>query len=148
MPRGAKPKVYPDEMVRIVREQYACGATQTEIAARLGTSQKVVFNLMRRHGIGARVAAKRDQWGANNHAWKGDEASKIAFHRRLYSRFGKPTQCSACATEASKNYDYANLSGRYEDITDYTPMCRSCHWKYDDKVSNITGKRRDADAQA
>ena len=60
---------------------------------------------------------------------------------------GKPFQCSVCGTTNAKHYDYANLSGRYEDMNDYAPMCRSCHWKYDDKVSNIFKGRRDADVQ-
>jgi Mn-dependent DtxR family transcriptional regulator len=138
MPRGAKPKVYPEKTVIAVRRLYENGATQHEIASKLGLTQKIIFNVMRRHGIEARVAAKRDQWGPNNHAWKGDGASNYAFHRRLYSRYGKPSKCRVCGTEDAKHYDYANLTGRYEDLDDYAPMCRSCHWKYDDKVSNIT----------
>jgi len=125
-------------MVEAVRLLYDGGATQHEIAVEIGTTQKVIFNLMRRHGLQARVAAKRDQWGEQNHTWKGDEASKYAFHRRLYSRFGKPSKCTVCGTERAEHYDYANLSGRYEDIEDYAAMCRSCHWKYDDKITNIT----------
>jgi hypothetical protein len=140
MPSGAKPKQYHERFVSRVRELYESGHTQAEIAENVGRSQKVVWNCMRRHGIQARVAAKRDQWGENNSRWKGDEASKYAFHRRLYSRFGKPAKCTVCGTTESEHYDYANLSGRYEDIEDYAAMCRSCHWKYDDKITNITGK--------
>ena len=90
MPRGAKPKQYHERFVAKVRKLYVSGLTQSEISSQVGRSQKVVWNCMRRHGIAARIAAKRDQWGENNHQWKGDEASKIAFHKRLYSRFGKP----------------------------------------------------------
>lgn len=145
MSRGAKPKTYPDAIVSRVREMYAANATQHEIAAALGMTQKVVFNLMRRHGIKARIAAKRDQRGENNASWKGSEAGKQAFHRRLYALHGKPTCCLVCGTVSAKSYDYANISGRYEDIDDYVPLCRSCHWRYDDKVSNITTNRRDAE---
>jgi len=148
MPKGVyvrkprKPKQYAASLVERVRVLYANGASQVEIAEKEGVSQKVVFNLMRNHGIKARPAAKRNQWGEANHMWKGDDASKYAFHRRLYSRFGKPSKCSVCGTTEASHYDYANLSGSYEDLNDYAPMCRSCHWKYDDKVSNITGERR------
>lgn len=128
-------------MVAEVRARYAAGATQSEIATALGTTQRVVFNVMRRNSIAARVAAKRDQFGDRNHLWKGDEASLYAFHRRLYSRFGKPSCCSVCGTSDSSHYDYANLSGRYEDLSDYAAMCRSCHWKYDKKVLNISHMR-------
>lgn len=146
MGRGAKPKQYDTALVERVRSLYEGGSTQAEIGAAVGLTQKVVFNLMRRHSIAARTAAKRDQFGDKNHAWKGDDASKIAFHRRLYSRFGKPVCCSVCGTTEAEHYDYANLSGRYEDISDYAPMCRSCHWKYDDKVLNITHVRDARDA--
>ena len=73
MPRGSKPKVYDDALVAKVRLLYAAGSTQHEIACAIGLTQKVVFNIMRRHSIPARVAAKRDQFGPRNHAWKGDE---------------------------------------------------------------------------
>jgi len=73
-------------------------------------------------------------------SWKADEAGKQAFHRRLYALHGKPAKCTVCGTTDSNHYDYANLSGRYEDLNDYAAMCRSCHWKYDDKITNITGK--------
>jgi hypothetical protein len=142
MPRGAKPKSYAADTVTTVRRLYANGLTQSEIGQRLGLTQKVIFNLMRRHGIATRVAAKRDQWGHNNHAWKGGEAGKQAFHRRLYSRFGKPSSCAECGTDdPSRHYDYANLTGLYESLNDYAPMCRSCHWKYDGTIANISGKK-------
>lgn len=142
MTSGAKPKRYADDLVQFVRQLYASGRTQTEIAREVGLTQKVIWNLMRRHGIEARVAAKRAQSGESNHMWKGNEAGKQAFHRRLYSRYGKPSKCSVCGTTTAKQYDYANLTGRYEDIEDYAAMCRSCHWKYDEKITNITGKER------
>lgn len=123
-----------------IRVLYSGGKTQAEIAGALGVTQKVIFAAMRRAGIKPRKAAKRNQWGKNNHAWKGDEASIYAFHRRLYSRFGKPTKCGVCGTTKAEHYDYANLTGRYEDIEDYLPMCRSCHWRYDDKHLNFRGK--------
>lgn len=143
MPRGAKPKVYDPRLIAKVSEMYEDGKTQGEIGEALGVSQKVIWRLMKRNGIKARIAAKRNQWGENNHMWKGDNASKVAFHRRLYSRYGKPNKCSACGTTKSENYDYANLTGRYEDLEDYAPMCRSCHSKFDDKIRNITGERSD-----
>ena len=148
MPRGAKPKLYPLRLVQQIADMYGNGGTQHEIAKALNLTQKVVFNVMRRHGIKARVAAKRDQTGERNTSWKGREAGKQAFHRRLYARHGKPCKCAKCGTTDAKHYDYANLTGHYEDLNDYAPMCRSCHWKYDSKILNIRKMRRDADAQA
>lgn len=54
-----------------VKTMYERGMTQVEIAAELHTTQKIVFNFMRRHGIKARIAAKREQTRENNAYWKG-----------------------------------------------------------------------------
>lgn len=146
MPKGVYPrtpreaKAYPPEIVAKVRELYESGLTQSEVGAKVGLSQKVVFNVMQRHGIAARVAAKRDQFGPRNHAWKGDAAGYQALHCRLYSRFGKPRECSVCGTSDAKAFDYANLTGNYTDTSDFAPMCRSCHHRFDGRVANLKGK--------
>ncbi len=128
-----------------IRVLYIAGKTQSEIGAALGVSQKTIHKAMRRHMIKARRAYKRDQWGDKNHQWKGDEASKQAFHRRLYSRFGKPTRCAVCGTSDRRwHYDYANLTGNYESADDYLPMCRSCHWRFDSKHLNFQGGEKNA----
>lgn len=145
MPRGAKPKVYAPALVESVRQRYVVGMTQAEVANSLGLTQKVVWNVMRRHGISARIAAKRDQCGANNTAWKGDEASYQAFHLRVESARGKPQCCKVCgATDAGKSYDWANLTGKYADVNDYVRMCRSCHARHDNRIQNL-GKEPRAD---
>jgi len=129
-----------------VNRLYSMNHTQTEIGKMLGVSQKTIHKAMKRHSIKTRIPAKRDQFGDKNHQWKGDDATIEAFHRRLYSRHGKPRKCSVCGTEDdAKHYDYANLSGDYKNIEDYAPMCRSCHWKYDKKINNIhnNGERRE-----
>ena len=112
---------------------YESGMTQDEIGKRFGTTQKAIHGLFKRHGYVCRRAAKRDQYGERNHAWKGDEAGYQAMHLRVESRRGKASThvCSRCAIVIAD--DWANLSGRYSDVNDYAPMCRSCHRKYDKK---------------
>lgn len=142
MPRGAKPKVYPASLVDQVRTLYAAGCTQAEVAQQAGLTQKVVWNVMRRHGITARVAAKRDQVGPANHAWKGDDAGYQACHLRVEQRRGKPMRCDRCGTtDPARSYDWANLTGNYPDPDDYERMCRSCHRRYDN------ARRRGGDAR-
>ena len=140
MPRGAKPKVYPSDVVSAVRSMYADGKTQTEIAASLNLTQKVIWRLMMRHGIKARVAAKRDQLGSNNHAWKGDSAAYAALHPRVASVRGKPSICEWCKTSTAKVFDWANLTGNYADVNDYVRLCRSCHARMDNSAKNFNGK--------
>lgn len=50
---------------------YERNMTQTEVANAMGTTQKVVFNFMRRNNLPSRKAAKRYQKGESNSSWKG-----------------------------------------------------------------------------
>jgi hypothetical protein len=118
--------------------EYAAGLTQHEIAERYHTTQKVVWRAMYNFGIKARVAAKRNQTGSNNDSWKGSKASYAAYHKRMESLKGKPQKCEVCGTvDTSKSYDWACLTGRYDDPSDYKRMCRSCHWKHDNTIKNL-----------
>jgi len=147
MPKGVydhkhiKPKTYPADMVGKVRDLYEAGKTQHEIAAELGTSQKVIWRLMKNHDITARIAAKRDQAGEHNHMWLGDEAKYQALHLRVEAARGKPQQCDRCGTnDPALRYEWANLTGDYADIDDYQRMCVSCHRRYDAQRRAATGE--------
>jgi hypothetical protein len=53
-------------------------------------------------------------------------------HRRVAKARGRPAKCERCgATDSSLRYEWANLTGNYEDISDYERMCRTCHKRYD-----------------
>lgn len=146
MPSGGKPKRYDDELVRLVRSLYASGMTQGEVAVATGVTQKVIWKLMLRHGIKARTAAKRDQRGSKNHMWKGGAAAYAALHYRIQSLRGRPKRCEVCGRSGEGTYDWANLTGKYDDPGDYVRICRSCHHKHDGKHRNLgrhAEKRRD-----
>lgn len=132
------PPFTPDQL----RTDYAAGLSQVEIASRYHTSQKVVWRAMRKFGVQARVAAKRHQQGPLNDSWKGAKATYAAFHKRIEVLHGRPQKCEVCGTvDATRTYDWANLTGRYDDPADYKRMCRSCHWKHDKTILNIKGMR-------
>ena len=119
---------------------YESGMSQVEIGDHFGVTQKVIWGFMRRNGIEARVAAKRNQSGANNDAWKGDSAGYAACHVRVGIARGSPQECEVCHTrDSSKAYDWANLTGNYHDVLDYKRMCRSCHSKFDRVHLNFKG---------
>jgi len=126
------------------RDYHDYGMSQDEIASKWGTTQKVVWKAMKKLGIKARKAFKRDQEGPNNDSWKGTGAGYSALHNRVRKAFGKPKKCDVCGTEdPARTYDWANLSGRYHDLRDYLRMCRSCHWKHDGKINNIKHMRKE-----
>ena len=123
-----------DTLEKLYNEKWM---TYGEIAEHFGVTIKIVQRWFKENGIKARKAYKRFQTRELNDNWKGGNACYAAFHRRLDVRFGKIKKCSVCGTNKSKHYDWANLTGKYEDENDYKRMCRSCHWKYDKKINNI-----------
>ena len=134
-------KDYPDELVTRVRELYGAGHTMREVAEFTGTTVKVLQRLRPRHGIARRTAAKRDQQGEHNHMWRGDDANYQALHLRVESARGKPNRCACCdTTDPSQRYEWANLSGRYEDIHDYARLCVTCHRRLDAARRAATGR--------
>lgn len=119
-----------------LKELYESGMTQEEIATAMGITRKVVFNHMKKNGIKARKAAKRNQFEDINHMWKGANASYKAFHARLKKRMGRAADygCSVCGTkDKTIRYEWANMTGNYTDMNDYKPMCVTCHRRYDKK---------------
>lgn len=131
-------KQYPPDLVLLVRKMYEDGLTQAEVAANAGITQKIVWRLMRHHGIQARTAAKRDQRGPKNSSWKFSGATYAALHKRVEAARGKPMQCSECGTSnPDEIYDWANMTGRYDRVDDYLRLCRSCHWKRDGIENNL-----------
>jgi len=118
-----------------VLELYESGMSQDEVAASLGTTQKVVYSTLKRMNYKCRVAAKRDQYGEKNTSWKGDNVTYAALHYRIVAMFGRPKKCDECGTtDESKRYDWACV-GDYKKPQDYRRMCRSCHFAFD-KIGN------------
>ena len=122
----------------IIRHLYESGMTQIEIAKELNTTQRSVCLFMIKCGIEARIAAKRNQFGENNHTWKGKLVTYKSAHSRVYAARGRPMKCEHCGTTNQKfKYDWANVSGNYHDPGDYIRLCRSCHCKYDGLIKNL-----------
>jgi len=77
-----------------------------------------------------------ERQGPNSKMWKGDKAGYAAFHKRIGTIRGKPKICEVCNNDAEKRYEWANLTGKYEDINDYKRMCTKCHRRYDNERKN------------
>jgi len=110
---------------------YVNGMSQTELGVNYGVSQKVIHSWFKKLEIKSRVAAKRNQTGERNSSWKGSDATYAAFQKRVETARGKPNICAACGDMDKPIYEWCNLTGKYDDVSDYMRMCRSCHRKYD-----------------
>jgi hypothetical protein len=72
--------------------------------------------------------------GEGTPRWKGDKASRSAYHKYLDSNYGKPKVCESPNCEGKSTwFDWCIKTGRVysHDRNDYLRMCRSCHRKYD-----------------
>jgi hypothetical protein len=55
-----------------------------------------------------------------------------ACHAHLRRIRGKANHCEVCGSwEPGKKYEWANLTGNYEDPRDYKQMCVPCHKRHD-----------------
>jgi hypothetical protein len=130
----------------IVR-RYEAGSTQREIAEALGLTQPGVLYILRKSGVECRPTnVKGTQMGQQHHAWKGSQASYGALHDRVRRRRGTPSECEVCGTTQAKRYEWANMTGKYDDPMDYKRMCKSCHNRHDG-IGKWPKRRRVIDAQ-
>ena len=59
-------------------------------------------------------------------------------HQRLYRVRGKAESCVwGCS---SSRYEWANLTGNYDNADDFAPMCKQCHARYDAAVAKCFDK--------
>lgn len=106
------------------------GLSGSQISKIIGTSNAPVFAALHHYGINVKpaVTPKGSNSGSNNHFWKGSKAGYAAGHHRMRRLYGRPQECDQCGTtDPNKRYDWANMSGRYLDTSDYKRLCRSCH---------------------
>lgn len=95
-------------------------------------SIKVIQRWFKELKIKARKAKKRNQKEDKNDNWKGNNAGYAAFHKRVEAKYGKPKICVVCKTKSpDKRYEWANLTGKFNDLNDYQRMCCACHRKFD-----------------
>jgi hypothetical protein len=73
---------------------------------------------------------KETPHGDRHGNWRGTQATVTAKHYRIRTIRGNPTTC-IWGCQDSWRYEWANLTGDYDDIWDYAPMCVRCHRRYD-----------------
>lgn len=73
--------------------------------------------------------------GANHYNFKGDHAGYKAFHLRVNAQRGKALICECCFSASW--VEWANISGKYEDVFDYKSLCRKCHNRFDNTANRV-----------
>lgn len=125
-------KLNPDQ----VQSLYDSGMTQAEIAEKLGVTQKVVFGFMKRSGIKARTAAKRNQIGENNSFWRGGE-TKTEKGYILVKSHGHPRAKGPGWYVQLHVLTLEDHIGRYlKWFGPSHPETEVCHHKNEDKTDN------------
>lgn len=115
-----------------LRKAYGSGLSQSQVADKFKTTRGRIEGAMKHYGISTRHGAERNQTGEKGGQWKGDRASYSAFHMRLRKSRGSPKKCEMCGTDDdAKRYEWANLTDKYEEPSDYKRMCAKCHRNYD-----------------
>ena len=69
--------------------------------------------------------------GEEHWNYKGNKAGYKALHLRVSQIRGKADYCSDDPSHKSNKYEWANLTGKYEDPNDYKSLCHKCHNKFD-----------------
>ena len=70
--------------------------------------------------------------GEQGFRWRGDDAGYVSMHKRVYRLRGKADHCTKCGiSDPAVRYQWANLTGNFNDPDDYASMCPKCHRQYD-----------------
>jgi hypothetical protein len=117
-----------DELLNL----YNSGLSQVQIGLKIGIHHGTISKWMSRYGIApGRGTNRNPNAGPNAGQWKGSSASYSAFHKRVKHIRGRPQRCDRCSSTTAKKYEWANLTGNYQDMNDYVRLCVSCHRFHD-----------------
>lgn len=78
------------------------------------------------------------QRGGRNSTVNRDPDGYAAQHRRVTQARGVAKSYRCLCTERATHW--ANLTGDYGDVEDYTPMCPRCHKRYDNARASMEEK--------
>jgi hypothetical protein len=141
--QGSLPTIDPPELIEQVRRLYVDeGLTQRQVAAKIGIGRMVVRRILTRNDIPMRSTYDYPDRlrGSNNGRWRTDNLRYDTLHARVYSVRGRPIGCTKCSqNDPDRRYEWANLTGDYENVQDYARMCVPCHRDFDAQRRAETG---------
>jgi 5-methylcytosine-specific restriction endonuclease McrA len=78
---------------------------------------------------------KRKRWGADHHAWAGDETNEKNGRKRAQARFAADACVSCGATPAERHHVDGNPSNNAPE--NVTILCRRCHMAEDGRLDVV-----------
>lgn len=78
---------------------------------------------------------KRKKWGAEHHAWKGDDVGSRSAHRRAELRF-ELQPCEDCGNTKSERH-HEDEDPTNNDPSNIKFLCRKCHMKRDGRLQKL-----------
>ena len=144
MPRGSKPREYPQRIVDLICGMYLSGMTVAEIRASSPKGYRVQ-TILERYLPERRKAIKRDQTRELNHTWAGDSCGYKAAHLRLRVSKG-PASLYSCVDCGGKAAHWSYVHGCDAELKEvespkycthqehYAPRCVPCHFAYDKRM--------------
>jgi hypothetical protein len=80
--------------------------------------------------------------GEKNGMWAGETVSILGLHEWISKNYGRPKVCQKCGS-SNRRIEWANISGDYKRyINDFIPLCRPCHFKFDNIGEKMWKTRR------
>ena len=118
-----------------VRVPVTCEVCQSEYAV---IPSRVAKTHYCSSGCYAKAKERRPSWN------KGKFRTNTygANHHKVRTIRVQPSLCEICGTTTAKKFEWANMTGHYEDVNDYKRMCASCHDKHDGIIKNIAGTKK------
>jgi hypothetical protein len=107
--------------------KYKSNGELSELAALMKRDKTYICMQAKKLGLTSRSSYRpyAEKEGANPY---------FKFHYRVRKLKGSPHKCEACGTDSlTEFYEWANLTGDFENPDDYKRMCRKCHRKHDKK---------------
>jgi len=113
------------ELLRKEYESYKNRGNLESLAQKMGRTKQFICRQ-------ARILGLTNQKSSRPYAEKEGSNPYAKLHARVRALRGSPHKCEICGEgDPRKHYDWANMTGDYENPEDYKRMCRPCHRKHD-----------------
>lgn len=80
--------------------------------------------------------AKKSRWGAEHHAWKGDDAIEKSGRSRALRKFPRVGPCVKCGKKRAERH-HVDGNTLNNDPSNIVVLCRKCHMQTDGRLEQF-----------